>query len=70
MMKTMIGSEFLEVKLHDRELWHKRLGYVNYKLLNQLGSKAIVKGIPMFGKQNKVICGDCKTRKPTKLPHS
>lgn len=49
-MNIIIESMCLEIKLHDMELWHKRLGHVNYKLLKQLRSKVIVGGIPMFGK--------------------
>lgn len=49
-ISTVIGLVCLEVKLHAMELWHKRLSHVNYKLLKQLRSKVIVKGIPMFGK--------------------
>lgn len=59
-MNMVIESMCMEVKLHDIELWHKRLRHVNYKLLHKLGSKAVVEGMhTMFGKQNKIVCADC-----------
>lgn len=53
----------MNVQLHDMEYWHKKLGYVNYKLLYKLGNKGIIQGRPMFEKANKIMCKDCEIRK-------
>lgn len=54
-----IDSISMNVQIHDIALWHKKLGHVNYKLLHKLGHKGIVREMPAFEKENKVVRRDC-----------
>lgn len=49
------------------ELWHKKFGHANYKFLYNLSHKEIVRPIPVFEKENKTMCGDCKVGKQTRV---
>lgn len=64
-MNTIVET----IKVHNKELWHQRLGHVNYKFLNKLGNKGIVWVIPTFKKENKLICGDFQMGKLTRVKH-
>lgn len=48
----------------------KRLGHVNYNLLHKLRSKEIVRGIPQFKKECRLLCGDCQVGKLTRVKHA
>lgn len=50
----------------DSELWHKRLGRLNFKSLGHLNSKKLVYGIPKIVKPEK-SCEICMKGKQTKL---
>lgn len=41
-MNIVMHSISMNVDLHNMELWHRRLGHVNYNLLHKLDNKAIV----------------------------
>ncbi|XP_024195881.1 uncharacterized protein LOC112199047 [Rosa chinensis] len=51
------------------ELWHRRMGHVNYQDLLKLSSKQCVRGLPNINGKTDKICGDCKIGKQTKAPH-
>ncbi|XP_061998818.1 uncharacterized protein LOC133716093 [Rosa rugosa] len=51
------------------ELWHKKMGHVNYQDLLKLSSKQCVRGLPNLKGKTDKICGDCKIGKQTKAPH-
>ncbi|XP_061993496.1 uncharacterized protein LOC133711381 [Rosa rugosa] len=51
------------------ELWHKRMGHVNYQDLLKLSSKQCVRGLPNLKGKTDKICGECKVGKQTKAPH-
>ncbi|XP_024195878.1 uncharacterized protein LOC112199045 [Rosa chinensis] len=51
------------------ELWHRRMGHVNYQDLLKLSSKQCVRGLPNLNGKTDKICGDCKIGKQTKAPH-
>ncbi|KAM5584807.1 hypothetical protein ABKV19_004255, partial [Rosa sericea] len=51
------------------ELWHKRMGHVNYQDLLKLSSKQCVRGLPNLNGKTDKICGECKIGKQTKAPH-
>ena len=40
----------------DIDLWHKRLGHVNYQRLQDLQSKQVVFGLPKFSGRKAQIC--------------
>lgn len=52
------------------ELWHKKLGHVSYKLLHNLEIKEIVREIPMFKKECKLVCGNRHIGIPTRVKHT
>ncbi|KAM5549491.1 hypothetical protein ABKV19_000755, partial [Rosa sericea] len=51
------------------EIWHRRLGHVNYQDLLKLSTKQCVRGLPALSGKTDKICGGCKTGKQTKSPH-
>ncbi|XP_061998851.1 uncharacterized protein LOC133716132 [Rosa rugosa] len=51
------------------ELWHRRLGHVNYQDMLKLSTKQCVRGLPTLSGKTDKICGGCKTGKQTKSPH-
>ncbi|XP_062028686.1 uncharacterized protein LOC133744627 [Rosa rugosa] len=51
------------------ELWHRRLGHVNYQDLLKLASKQSVRGLPSLKGKTGKMCGGCKIGKQIKTPH-
>ena len=52
------------------ELWHQRLGHVNYKQVAKVSKLEAVIGLPpKFGKIEKNVCGPCQMGKHTKSTH-
>ncbi|XP_040361901.1 uncharacterized protein LOC121049269 [Rosa chinensis] len=51
------------------ELWHRKMGHVNYQDLLKLSSKQCVRGLPNLRGKTDKICGECKIGKQTKAPH-
>src|SRR5579862_2626667 len=51
------------------ELWHERLGHVNFRDLRTLGKFNCVRGLPKLGKKANGICGPCQQGKQTKSMH-
>lgn len=52
--------------IDDTELWHQRLGHVNYQDMNQLINNDCVRGIPKFKIKNTSVCGSCQLGKQTR----
>ena len=52
----------------DIDLWHKRIGHVNYQLLQDLQSKQVVFGLPKFSGQKAQICEAFQLGKQHRLP--
>ena len=51
------------------ELWHKRIGHVNYKKLKYMQKQEVVKGLPEFPHLDfKHVCEACQFGKQTHLP--
>lgn len=69
-MNVVMDNISMIVQIHDMELWHKRIGHVNYTLLHKLSSKEIVRGILEFKKKCRLSCGDYQVGKPTKVKHT
>ena len=51
------------------ELWHRSLGYINYRDLIYIANKDLVRGIPKLSGQPKSICGECMKGKQVKGSH-
>ncbi|XP_024155806.1 uncharacterized protein LOC112163777 [Rosa chinensis] len=51
------------------ELWHRKMGHVNYQDLPNLSSKQCVRGLPNLRGKTDKICGECKIGKQTMAPH-
>ncbi|KAK0587330.1 hypothetical protein LWI29_021082 [Acer saccharum] len=51
------------------ELWHERLGHMNFRDLRTLGKFNCVCGLPKLGKKANDVCGPCQQRKQTKSMH-
>ncbi|KAH9779116.1 hypothetical protein KPL71_007601 [Citrus sinensis] len=49
--------------LDDTELWHQKLGHLNYKLLARIVKTCAVKGVPMLKKKQPGICSSCQSGK-------
>ena len=43
----------------DIDLWHKRIGHVNYQRLQELQWKQVVFGLPNFSGREAQICEAC-----------
>ncbi|XP_022891884.1 uncharacterized protein LOC111406737 [Olea europaea var. sylvestris] len=56
-------------KIDVSELWHKRLGHLNYKSLVQLAKKELVDGLPKISPSENVVCGPCQLGKQFKGSH-
>ena len=51
------------------ELWHQRLGHMNFKDLKKLEKHSIVRGLPSLGKKLEIVCEPCQLGKQTKMSH-
>ena len=49
-------------------LWHKKIGKVNYQRLQDLQSKQVVFGLPKFSGRKTQICEACQLGKQHRLP--
>jgi hypothetical protein len=55
--------------IDDNELWHQRLGHLNFTDMLKIASKDIVKDLPKMEKTGKGICGSCQLGKQTRAAH-
>ena len=46
-------------KLDETELWHQRLGHVNFNDLSKLTSSELIHGISKLEKITSCVCGTC-----------
>jgi len=49
--------------IDDSELWHQRLGHLNFSDMLKIVGKDIIKGLPKMEKTEKGICGPCQLGK-------
>jgi hypothetical protein len=52
----------------DIDLWHKRIGHVNFRRLQDLQKKQVVFGLPKFSGRTAQICEACQLGKQHRLP--
>ena len=45
------------------DLWHARLGHVNYHKLKMIMSKSSLRGLPNLNVRTDVVCAGCQYRK-------
>jgi hypothetical protein len=55
--------------IDDSELWHQRLGHLNFTDMLKIASKDIVKDLPKMEKTGKRICDPCQLGKQTRAAH-
>jgi len=55
--------------IDNSELWHQRLGHLNFSDMLKIASKDIVKGLPKMEKTERRICGSCQLGKQTRAAH-
>jgi hypothetical protein len=53
----------------DSEMWHQRLGHLNFTDMLKIANKEIVKDLPKMKKTGKGVCGPCQMRKQTIAAH-
>ncbi|RVX07779.1 Retrovirus-related Pol polyprotein from transposon RE1 [Vitis vinifera] len=56
-------------KIESIDLWHRRLGHLNYRDLMKVANNDVIKGIPKLGKLSNPICGPCQKGKQTRSTH-
>ncbi|RVW69235.1 Retrovirus-related Pol polyprotein from transposon TNT 1-94 [Vitis vinifera] len=57
-------------KIESIDLWHRRLGHLNYRDLMKVANNEVIKGIPKLGKPFNPICGPCQKGKQTRSTHN
>jgi hypothetical protein len=67
-------SPTMQTKCHKtsvdiRELWHQRLGHLNYHDLIKIAKKEVVSDLPKINYLEKGKCGPCQLGKQTRNPH-
>nr|GEZ57099.1 Gag-Pol polyprotein [Tanacetum cinerariifolium] len=50
-------------------LWHRRLNHLNFKTLNELGQKDLVRGLPLLKYDKDHLCPSCQLGKSKKASH-
>jgi hypothetical protein len=55
--------------IDDSELWHRRLGHLNFSDMLKITGREIVKDLPKMEKTGKGICGFCQLGKQTRAAH-
>nr|GEX70444.1 putative ribonuclease H-like domain-containing protein [Tanacetum cinerariifolium] len=54
---------FAKATLDEFNLWHRRLGYINFKIMNKLVKSNLVRGLPSKVFENNHTCVACKKGK-------
>jgi hypothetical protein len=66
-----ISGQVVQALAHEMvnpcELWHRRLGHLNYNALPSL--QKMVTGMPVFSFEHNSVCKDCALGKNTKKPY-
>ena len=56
-------------KIDNVDLWHQRLGHINYKDLSRLSTKEYIRGVPKLPRIRDVVCGPCQIGKQIRSKH-
>ncbi|GJW85892.1 ribonuclease H-like domain-containing protein [Tanacetum coccineum] len=57
---------FAKATIDESNLWHRRLGHVNFKTMNKLVKGNLVRGLPLKTFENNHTCVACQKRKQHK----
>ncbi|XP_058189179.1 uncharacterized protein LOC131306771 [Rhododendron vialii] len=57
------------VLLDDVEIWHQRIGHVNFPELHRITKNEIVRGVPKLANGQGLVCAGCMKGKQIKRPH-
>ncbi|GJW22219.1 putative ribonuclease H-like domain-containing protein [Tanacetum coccineum] len=57
---------FAKATINESKLWHRRLGHVNFKMMNKLVNRNLVRGLPSKTFKNDHTCVACQKRKQHK----
>ena len=57
------GITYNSAKLDETELWHQRLGHVNFNDLSRLSSSELIRGIPKLRKNTSCVRRPCQLKK-------
>ena len=58
-----------KTNVQEVELWHQRLGHLNYRMLKKIVSIGAVKGVPCVKAEPNSLCGPCKIGKQVRASH-
>ncbi|XP_075499390.1 uncharacterized protein LOC142537780 [Primulina tabacum] len=66
-----IGEELScnHAQVSELNLWHRKLGHVNFKTLKNLCKYDAVRGLPDLSSGMPYVCGDCQKGKQTRVSH-
>lgn len=53
----------------ETEIWHQKLGHLNYKTLRKIINIGVVRRVPKVGKKPLEVCGPCQIEKHKKVLH-
>nr|GEU50224.1 hypothetical protein [Tanacetum cinerariifolium] len=62
-IRTDLTCLFAKATIDESNLWHKRLGYINFKTMNKLVKGNLVRGLPTKVFENNNTCVACKKGK-------
>jgi hypothetical protein len=65
-----VGSVLVEKANLVSEIWHKRLGHISKKTLEEMVAKGLVQGVDLNEKPPEQLCSACTQGKSTRLPFS
>ena len=64
----IVANTVKNEQITDKEIWHRRLGHVNFQYLNKLRKDKLVEGIPTKLSEEFVKCAICIESKMTNVP--
>ena len=47
------------VSVNNTDLWHERVGHLNFKTLSKIASAGLVRGLPTLGKKSPGVYEPC-----------
>ena len=71
-MYVMLAEEAYVQKTRNNEtsdLWHARLGHVNYHKLKMMMNKSSLRGLPQLDVHTDIVCAGCQYGKAHQLPY-
>ena len=66
---TIIDLTCHSAVISNLNLWHQRLGHMNFKDLTKIAKKELVREVPKMGKNVNYVCRPCQLGMQTGAPH-